>query len=657
MHLRRALYIVCSICLPLLVACARPSMSPPPAPSLDLPTSTPTVSPSPIPPKSTAVALPTSTSSPTPAPTRTRAPTPTSTPALARHHTSLEALLSEPPPRPVDYVVVNPAPPRRVPNATRSFWIIDHSTGDKREITARLRAQTAHAALWMEEGVWHDVRALQQAAYNFETAIYTPTRSVFGAEWRPGTDTDPRIHILHARLSGDVLGYTSSGDDLPRAVYPYSNEAALIIVHTDVEIGGPTYDALLTRHFQRIIQRFQDRNEKRWVKEGMAELAVYLVGLRELYELQAYLEQPDVSLTTWRDGELERGAAHLFAVYFHQRFGDEGVRELMSQSPDGIAGFDAALDALGAEQTFEDVFGDWLIANYLHAGIDDAASPYTYAALDLPRPARAASYRQYPVTVEATVQQFGVNYIALQGDADLAIQFTGRPTVTLLSPSAHSGRYYWWSNRADMSMTTLTRAFDFSEIEPGRPITMTYWAWRDLEAGYDQVDIEASADGDEWRSLPPTPDPDDTSRQWTQEWVDLSLYAGTQVTVRFKYLTDEAITGEGFFVDDVAIPAIGYADDVESATPTWEPNGFIHSDGQMRQRYLVYLIGLEEKNADVPTIERLHLPLDLDLDAQCSAEWTAPLKREGWDEAVLIVSGLAPVTSYPAHYEISVAEK
>ncbi len=655
MHLRLIFY---TICLLVLVACARPSI-------VLSPTPTSTIPPSLAPPTSTANMPPTSTPAPTPVPTRTPVPTPT--PTIARDHTSLEVLLAEPPPRPLDYVVVNPTPPRRVPNAIRSFWIIDHSTDEKREITARLRAQTARAAMWMEEGVWHDVRALQQAAHRFETEIYSPTRAVFGAEWTPGIDNDPRTHILHARLSDGVLGYTSSGDDFPNAVYPYSNEAALIVVHTGVEIGGPTYDALLTRCFQRIIQRFQDRNEKRWVKEGMAELAVHLLGLRELQtneEALAYLEQPDASLTTWRVEEetaemRHRGAAYLFAVYFQRRFGDEGVRELMSQSPDGIAGFDATLDALGSEQTFEDLFGDWLIANYLNADIGDAKSPYTYAALNLPRPALAASYTQYPVTFEATVQQFGVDYISLQGDADLAVQFTGRPTVTLLSPAAHSGRYYWWSNRADASMTTLVRSFDFSEIEAGRSITMTYWAWRDIEVGYDQVEVEASADGDEWCALPPSPEPDDVSRQWTQEQVDLSLYAGTQVTVRFKYLTDEAVTGEGFFVDDIAVPVIGYTDDAESATPTWEPHGFIHSDGRVRQRYLVYLIGLKEKNASAPTIERLHFPLDqeIELNGQVSVEWIAPLKSEGWAEAVLVVSGLAPVTSYPASYAIGIAEK
>ncbi|HDQ71309.1 MAG TPA: hypothetical protein ENN19_04325, partial [Chloroflexi bacterium] len=440
---------------------------------------------------------------------------------------------------------------------------------------------------------------------------------------------------------------------LPREVYPYSNEAELIVVHTNVEVGSPAYYALLTGHFQRIIQWFQDRNEKRWVKEGLAELALQLAGLQSTEDAQAYLESPTASLTTWRETETppHRGAAFLFAAYFHQHFGDEGIRELMSQSLDGIAGFDATLDALGAEQTFEDFFGDWLVANYLNVDLANTSSPYTSAALDLPRPAREASYEQYPVTIEASVQQFGAAYLSLRGDADLVLRFTGTPTVTLLTPSAHSGRYYWWSNRADESMTTLTRAFDFSAIEPGQPITMTYWAWYDVERGYDHVTVEAGTDDDEWRTLLTMPKSNVPSQRWVQEQVDLAPYAGTQVTVAFNYLTDAAITGEGFFVDDIAIPAIGYVDDLESAMPTWESNGFIHSDGQIAQRYLVRLIGLEEENAGVPTIEHLHL------DEQGPTEWLVPLKSKGWDEAILVISGLGPLTPHPAHYVLSIVEK
>ena len=606
----------------------------------------------------------THTPNPTPTSTPTPSPTPTSPPTLAPDVvlTTPDALLVEPPPRPFNYTVVNPEPPRRVPNATRVFWVTDGTTGERREIIARLRVQTEHVAMWVEEGVWHDVRQLEEAAIFFETQVYPTTRAAFGSEWTPGLDNDPHIHVLHATGLGEgVMGYTSSADEFPRALYPFSNEAEMITVHADcVEVGSPAYYALLARQFQRLVQWFQDRNEERWLKEGLAELAVRLNGLDPGGVERAYLEDPDTSLTAWEDKEAapHRGAAYLFAAYFHERFGDEGTRTLVAQSPNGAAGFDAALAELDAVLTFENLFADWLAANYLDGETGTSAPHYSYATLDLERPAPAAIYESYPVAVDASVQQFGADYILLRGDDDLRIQFTGATATPLLDVLPHSGRHFWWSNRADESLTTLTRAFDLSGVEQA---TLTYWVWYDVEQGYDYVTVEISTDGGEWWQVLSTPSGTGANPYannpgwgytgqsgdppgWIQEQVDLSSYAGGEVLVRFAYLTDEAVTGAGFLLDDVAIPEIGYADDVEAGEDGWEAAGFIRSDDLVVQRYLVLLIGL----GDTITVERL--PVEQDQ----TAEWTVPLGSEGWREAALVLSGLAPLTTHAALYHLAI---
>jgi hypothetical protein len=559
--------------------------------------------------------------------------------------------------------VVNPTPPRRVPNALRAFRVISGTTGERREVTARLRVQTEHAALWVEEGVWHDVRQLAAVADFFETQIYPTTRAAFGSEWTPGVDNDPHIHILHVSSLGEgVLGYTSAVDEFPRALYPYSNEAELIVVNVAaVEIGSPAYYALLARQFQRLVQWYNDRNEERWVKEGLAELAVQLNGLDPGAAQRAYLEAPDTSLTAW-DGETaaaHRGAAYLFAAYFHERFGDAGLQALMAQPLNGAAGFDAVLAGLDGGLTFEALFAGWLTANTLDSETGDPF--YGYATLDLERPALAADYADYPVALEGSVRQFGADYVRLSGESDLHIRFSGATATPLLPIIPHSGQHVWWSNRADESLTTLTRAFDLSGVPSA---TLTYWAWYDLEAGYDYAAVQASSDGGaQWQTLTTPSGTGDnphgnnpgwgyTGRSgdppgWIQETVDLSPYAGSQVLVRFACLTDEATTGPGFALDDVAIPEIGYADDVESAAGGWEAAGFIHSDALVPQRYLALLIGLGDGGI---TVERLPVGEDQ------TAEWTVPLASQGWREAVLVLSGLAPLTTQPALYLMTFEE-
>jgi immune inhibitor A len=600
------------------------------------------------------------THTPLPTPTPTPIPTPTNTPTPTIAPTSPDVLLVEPPPRPFAYTVVNPTPPRRVPNATRSFWVVDGATGRRREITARLRVQTDHIAMWVEEGVWHDVRLLEQAAIFLETQIYPITRAAFGSEWTPGVDNDPHIHILHATGLGDgVVGYTSSADEFPRALYPFSNEAEMVAIHVDtVAVGSQAYYAALSRELQRLIQWYQDRNEERWVKEGLAELAVRLNGLDPGRPEKAYLERPDTSLTTWDDTDptAHLGATYLFAAYFHERFGDAGTRALAAQPLNGAAGFDAALAELGAGRTFEALFAEWLAANYLD-GAAGSDARYGYATLDVAQPALAATYESYPVAEELAVQQFGADYILLRSDRDLRVRFSGTTATPLLNLPPHSGRTFWWSNRADESLTTLTRAFDLSGVEGA---TLIYWAWYDVEEGYDYVTLEASADGGgSWQALH-TPSGTDAnpygnspgwgytgrSDGWIQETVDLSPYAGRVVLLRFAYLTDGVVTGQGFVLDDVAIPEIGYVDDVEGGDGGWQAAGFVRTNDLVPQRYMVALIGL----GDAVTLTRLPVQDDQ------TGEWTVLLGKADLREAVLVVSGLAPLTVHPAPYRLEIEE-
>jgi hypothetical protein len=420
----------------------------------------------------------------------------------------------------------------------------------------------------------------------------------------------------------------------------------------------------LARQFQRIIQWSQDRNEERWLKEGVAELAVWLNGLGSDGSARAYLERPDTSLTAWQEVGHEyeqeavahRGAATLFVSYFHERFGDEGTRALVAQPLNGVAGFDAVLAELETGLTFEDIFAEWLVANYL------GETP----------PAPAAIYENYPVTMESSVQQFGADYVLLRGQDDLRVQFAGATATPLLDVSPHSGNSFWWSNHADESLTTLTRAFDLSTISGTGPITLTYWAWYDVEPSYDYATVEVSTDGGErWHMLRTPSGTGDNPHGnnpgwgytgqsgdppgWIREAVDLSPYAGGEVLLRFAYLTDEAVTGVGLVLDDVAIPQIGYADDVEGGAGGWEPAGFVRSDNRVPQRYLAFLIGLGESSQDENGNENEQVTVErLPVGEDGLAEWTVPVGSEGWREAVIVLSGMAPLTTHPALYRLTV---
>jgi hypothetical protein len=116
--------------------------------------------------------------------------------------------------------------------------------------------------------------------------------------------------------------------------------------------------------------------------------------------------------------------------------------------------------------------------------------------------------------------------------------------------------------------------------------------------------------------------------------------------VRFSYLTDEAITGEGFLLDDISLPEVDYEDDVEDDTDGWRTQGFLITNGYVPQRYLALLVGGDQEQA----VEKL--PLEKDQ----TAEWTVPLGSSGGArEVVLVVAGMAPLTGQSAPYELTMS--
>jgi len=222
---------------------------------------------------------------------------------------------------------------------------------------------------------------------------------------------------------------------------------------------------------------------------------------------------------------------------------------------------------------------------------------------------------------------------------------------------AHSGHYMVWSNRADESDTHLTRAFDLRDVSSA---TLRFWTWYHIEEGWDYAYVLVSTDGgarwiplesarmtfDDPHSNAYGPGYTGHSGGWVEESIDLTPYAGQEILLRFEYITDDAVTQPGLIVDDIQIPEIGYAEDFESGDGGWQSEGWLRMDNRLPQHFLVQLV--QPDAADGP-VTRLLGPGD-----SPQGEWTITVGGEGGD-AVLVVSGLAPVTTEPARYRVALA--
>lgn len=162
-----------------------------------------------------------------------------------------------------------------------------------------------------------------------------------------------------------------------------------------------------------------------------------------------------------------------------------------------------------------------------------------------------------------------------------------------------SGMYLYYSGKSNYrdAKMTLATPWNFSAVTS--PV-LTFKTWYDIEEGWDFGFVQVSTNGGAtWTSLPGTTttdehDPDcyfidelpgytGYSGGWLNETVDLSAYAGApQVWLRFRYETDPASLGLGWFLDDITVKdgtTVLFADDAEGATGKWILQDWARTDG------------------------------------------------------------------------------
>jgi hypothetical protein len=174
----------------------------------------------------------------------------------------------------------------------------------------------------------------------------------------------------------------------------------------------------------------------------------------------------------------------------------------------------------------------------------------------------AYSYR------DTLTKVFGVPLVVLADDGgNLDAWETsswGLSTVTWFSPPASItdsplGDY---TNNA-FTQITLVDTLDLTNAVWAQLSFMARW---DIEAGYDFVQVLASANGLDWAPLcgkytkpgsiyqdEDAPLYDGRQLFWVQEEMDLSSFLGEQILLRFQLVSDNWITRDGFYFDDLLV--------------------------------------------------------------------------------------------------------
>jgi len=387
------------------------------------------------------------------------------------------------------------------------------------------------------------------------------------------------------------------------------------------------YEGTIAHEYEHAIHYDHDPDEPSWVDEGMADLSGYLAGYGHSDgHLAYYMVYHRTPLTVWGGGLEDYGESYLFQLYLMEHFGGpDFITALVNEPENGIAGIETQLADSGDGTSFNDIYHDWALANYLDDTTltGNSGAPLGYELLDIPSddtwgysiqwsidnyyasdnhgnlpiPRYWGGYKsgtvQYPI---GDLPPYAPMYLTYKGyQPELISTFRGNDITGV---AAHSPIYELWGGRGDLLFNTATTA---APVALGSNASLSFWTWYEIEAEWDFGFVQISTDdGATWTSLEnadttydhdPDAHPDVAanvpgftghSDGWVEETFDLSGNEGETALFRFLYVTDWATVETGFYVDDVVIEdddGMLLSDDLEGGSGNWVLGGFEYTTG------------------------------------------------------------------------------
>lgn len=402
------------------------------------------------------------------------------------------------------------------------------------------------------------------------------------------------------------------------------------------------YEGVVAHELEHLIHHDHDVDEDSWIDEGMADLAEYLNGYGHpdghvVYGLAFHRN----GLTTWGGGLEDYGSAYLFQLYLLENFGSKAgdgtwdpawTRALIDTQENSIAGVEAATGA-----SFNDLYDAWILANY----VDDPGRagaggfPIGYDEIDL-APYSSPTYGDWSITTSIT-DIYGSDH---RGNLPISRYFGGLQSGTVEFPQGEVEGYGpVYSNYKGMQpeMNVSFLGIQESGVAPktgsweaasggghlltnrmlalNTPVggTLSFATWYDIEEEWDFGFVEASTDGGAtWTplagSITRTSQNPNNSTAWANSlvggqastdaaitgssggWVTATfeLPAASNVLVRFSYYTDEAVNGQGWFIDDVSVGSL--SDGFEAGAANWSLGGWTRTTGLFPNDWITAIV-------------------------------------------------------------------
>ncbi|GAA2610835.1 hypothetical protein GCM10010399_47130 [Dactylosporangium fulvum] len=370
------------------------------------------------------------------------------------------------------------------------------------------------------------------------------------------------------------------------------------------------YEGTFAHEWQHLLQYYTDPNEGVWLNEGLSDFAQTLTGYVDgtktvydrggdshLYCFQGYgpVQTPynpnprdcggaQNSLNLWGEGGsgsgvlADYGNAYELMLYLYDRFGQDVIERLHRDGErQGIASLEAELKAEGVKGGAYEVLRDYQSMVLLDKIVGDSkwgivlgADKKKVTSKSLRSTVNLANPQSYSVPGAAPN---GADYVLLQknGQAlkgkDLrSLKFSGASTLPALplawtlvnNDPDRPGNSVLFSGNANNTDASAVIQVTVPTASP----TLTFLAKYGAELGYDYGYVQVSTDGgttytsipgDRTVAAPLGPGLNGTTTGFEPHSFDLSAYAGKQVLLAFRYVSDGGVNEGGLLLDDITL--------------------------------------------------------------------------------------------------------
>lgn len=362
-----------------------------------------------------------------------------------------------------------------------------------------------------------------------------------------------------------------------------------------------TFFGTTMHELQHLIHDDNDGDEETWLNEGMSTFSEILGGYGvDAGSINFYLDHPENSLTAWDEHVgaatgpetiADYGQVQLFTTYLNDKFGQEFIRDLALNETNSIESIEQTLAKHNIDMSFTEIYQNFITALAIDSDrVGDGA--YNIDSVDLRNLPVGDSVRGKTVDYEKAVTfekegvpAWGGDFKELEFDSKISgisfdgVDFLGTQWESAADPLGADNQVLW-GNKGDEADNHLILEADLSGVDSA---TLKFDNYIDIEEQWDFGMVQVSTDnGQTWTSLSNENTRSDvveegypkikenvpgftgTYENWQEETFDLSKYAGQKVLISFRYLTDWGTTQEGWFIDNIEIPEIGYSNDGSS---------------------------------------------------------------------------------------------